>query len=80
MVVHFDSVKNGGNFDGPRGVVTGLEIARVLNENGIKTKYPIEFVALVEERRPVRRRTVRKQGDGGRFRRRNLPRTGMKTV
>lgn len=46
---HFDSVKNGGNFDGPAGVVTGLEIARVLNENGIKTKYPIEFVALVEE-------------------------------
>ena len=46
---HFDSVKNGGNFDGQAGVVTGLEIARVLNENGIKTKYPIEFVALVEE-------------------------------
>ena len=39
--------QNGGNFDGR--VVTGLEIARVLNENGIKTKYPIEFVALVEE-------------------------------
>ena len=38
---HFDSVKNGGNYDGPAGVVMGLEIARVLQEN--------EFAALVEE-------------------------------
>lgn len=46
---HFDSVKNGGNFDGPAGVVTGLEIARVIKENNIKVKYPIEFVAMIEE-------------------------------
>jgi allantoate deiminase len=46
---HFDSVKNGGNFDGPAGVFMGLEIMRVLVENNIKTKYPIEFVAMIEE-------------------------------
>lgn len=46
---HFDSVKNGGNFDGPAGVVMALEIMRVLNENNVKTKYPIEFVGMIEE-------------------------------
>lgn len=46
---HFDSVRNGGNFDGPAGVVTALEIARLLHENNIETEHPIEFVALVEE-------------------------------
>ncbi|WP_422485616.1 M20 family metallo-hydrolase [Gudongella sp. DL1XJH-153] len=46
---HFDSVKNGGNFDGPAGVVMALEIFRALEENNIETKYPIEFVAMIEE-------------------------------
>ena len=46
---HFDSGKNGGIFDGPAGVVMGLEIARVLHEAGVKTRYPLEFAALIEE-------------------------------
>ena len=46
---HFDSVKNGGIFDGPAGVVMGLEIARVLHENGVETESPLEFAALIEE-------------------------------
>lgn len=46
---HFDSVKQGGNFDGPAGVSVALETARVLFERGIKTKYPIEVVAMIEE-------------------------------
>jgi len=46
---HFDSVRNGGNFDGPAGVIMALEIMRTLNENNITTKYPIEFVAMIEE-------------------------------
>ncbi|MGM0396955.1 MAG: M20 family metallo-hydrolase [Bacillota bacterium] len=46
---HFDSVKNGGNFDGPAGVVMALEIFRTLEDNNIKTKYPLEFVAMIEE-------------------------------
>ena len=46
---HFDSVRHGGIFDGPAGVVTGMEIARVLHENSIVTEHPLEFAALVEE-------------------------------
>jgi allantoate deiminase len=46
---HFDSVKNGGNFDGPAGVIMALEILRVLDENDIKSKHPIEFIAMIEE-------------------------------
>lgn len=46
---HFDSVKNGGGFDGVAGVVAGLEIARVLQEKNIRTQYPVEFAALIEE-------------------------------
>ena len=46
---HFDSVKNGGSFDGPAGVVAGLEIARILDENQFITDYPFEFVAMIEE-------------------------------
>jgi len=46
---HFDSVKNGGNFDGPAGVVMALEIFRTLDDKEISTKYPIEFVAMIEE-------------------------------
>lgn len=46
---HFDSVKNGGNYDGPAGVVMGLEIARILHENEVKTEFPLEFAAFVEE-------------------------------
>lgn len=46
---HYDSVKNGGNFDGPAGVVTAMEIARVLHEKNLKTNFPIEFIAMIEE-------------------------------
>lgn len=46
---HFDSVRNGGNFDGPAGVIAALETARVIKENNIKVRYPIEIVAMIEE-------------------------------
>lgn len=32
---HFDSVVNGGNFDGQAGVIAAVEIARMLKENGV---------------------------------------------
>lgn len=46
---HFDSVKHGGPFDGTAGVVAALEIARALQEHNVKTRYPIEFIAMIEE-------------------------------
>lgn len=46
---HFDSVKHGGNFDGPAGVIAALETARVIKENNIITKHPIEIIAMIEE-------------------------------
>jgi allantoate deiminase len=46
---HFDSVPNGGSYDGPAGVVAGLEVAALFAENNVKPKYPLEVIALVEE-------------------------------
>lgn len=46
---HFDTVKTGGRFDGPAGVVAALETARTLHEEGFVPEVPIEFVALPEE-------------------------------
>ncbi|GGN94490.1 Zn-dependent hydrolase [Saccharibacillus kuerlensis] len=46
---HFDSVPNGGSYDGPAGVVAGLEVARMFRDHGLKPKYPLEAVAMIEE-------------------------------
>lgn len=46
---HLDSVKNGGKYDGIAGIVTGLEILRVMEEDNIRTRYPVEVVAFSEE-------------------------------
>ncbi|MFP7494970.1 Zn-dependent hydrolase [Terribacillus saccharophilus] len=46
---HFDSVPNGGAYDGPAGVVAALEVANIFQKQGLKPKYPLEIVALVEE-------------------------------
>ncbi|WP_300000592.1 Zn-dependent hydrolase [uncultured Cedecea sp.] len=46
---HFDSVPNGGAFDGPAGVVMGLEVAKLFQEQRLLPRYPLEVVALVEE-------------------------------
>ncbi|EKN65912.1 allantoate amidohydrolase [Neobacillus bataviensis LMG 21833] len=46
---HFDSVPNGGSYDGPAGVVAGLEVAALFAENQIKPKFPLEVIALIEE-------------------------------
>ncbi len=46
---HLDSVKNGGAFDGVAGIVAALEVARFLNSEAIKTKYPIEIVIMNDE-------------------------------
>jgi allantoate deiminase len=46
---HFDSVPNGGSFDGPAGVIVALEVAALFAENQLTPKYPLEIVALIEE-------------------------------
>lgn len=46
---HFDSVPNGGAYDGAAGVVVGLEVAALFQETGYKPAYPLEIIALVEE-------------------------------
>lgn len=46
---HFDSVPNGGAYDGAAGVVVGLEVAALFKENNFKPTYPLEIIALVEE-------------------------------
>lgn len=46
---HFDSVPNGGAYDGTAGVVIGLEVAALFQENNCKPAYPLEIIALVEE-------------------------------
>ena len=46
---HFDSVINGGPFDGIAGLVAALEVLRVFEENGIENHYPIEIVAMNDE-------------------------------
>lgn len=46
---HFDSVPNGGAYDGTAGVVAGLEVAALFKKNQLIPKYPLEIIALVEE-------------------------------
>lgn len=46
---HFDSVPNGGAYDGAAGVVVGLEIAALFQEQQLKPQYPLEVIAMVEE-------------------------------
>lgn len=46
---HLDTQPNGGRFDGVLGVLAGLEVIRVLNENNIETERTIELVNFTNE-------------------------------
>jgi len=46
---HIDTVRTGGRYDGPLGVIGGLEVVRVLNEAGIVTRRPIVVAAFTNE-------------------------------
>lgn len=46
---HFDSVPNGGAYDGTAGVVVGLEIAALFQEHDLQAENPLEVIALIEE-------------------------------
>ncbi|WP_174614551.1 Zn-dependent hydrolase [Virgibacillus ihumii] len=46
---HIDTVENGGKFDGLTGVLTALEIIRVLKEEQVSLLHPVELVIFAEE-------------------------------
>lgn len=46
---HLDTQAAGGRFDGITGVLSGLEILRALDDQGIETKRPIELVNWTNE-------------------------------
>jgi allantoate deiminase len=46
---HVDSVINGGIFDGPAGVLTGVEAIKTLNENKMQLDRTIEVLAFTDE-------------------------------
>lgn len=46
---HLDSVPNGGDYDGPAGVLTALEAVESLREQGRVPELPIEVVSFIGE-------------------------------
>jgi allantoate deiminase len=46
---HVDSVRNGGDFDGPLGVLGGIEVLQTMDEEGVETERPVEVVAFTDE-------------------------------
>jgi len=46
---HSDTVPSGGRFDGVAGVIAALEIARSLDEAGVRTRHAIEVVDFLAE-------------------------------
>ncbi|HSB69809.1 MAG TPA: Zn-dependent hydrolase [Candidatus Methylomirabilis sp.] len=46
---HLDSVPDGGRFDGPLGVLSALEVIRMLSDGRVETRRPIEVVCFAAE-------------------------------
>ncbi|WP_424236810.1 Zn-dependent hydrolase [Bhargavaea ginsengi] len=46
---HVDSVPNGGNFDGPLGVLSALEVVEAWKETGYVPPVPVEVIIFSEE-------------------------------
>jgi len=46
---HLDSVPDGGRYDGPLGVLCGLEVLTTLQESGYPTRHPVGLVSLTGE-------------------------------
>jgi allantoate deiminase len=46
---HVDSVRNGGDFDGPLGVLGGIEVLQTMDEEGVQTERPVEVAAFTDE-------------------------------
>lgn len=46
---HIDEVPNGGDYDGPVGSMSAIEVARTLSEKGIQTDHPLEVIVFTNE-------------------------------
>ncbi|MFA9452660.1 MAG: M20/M25/M40 family metallo-hydrolase, partial [Candidatus Aminicenantaceae bacterium] len=46
---HTDTVPHGGKYDGALGVMAAIEAAQVLEENGIRTRHPLEVIIFTDE-------------------------------
>ncbi|MHA7131536.1 M20 family metallo-hydrolase [Algoriphagus namhaensis] len=46
---HIDEVPNGGDYDGPVGSLSGIEVMKVLNENQYLTNHPLEVIIFSNE-------------------------------
>ena len=49
MGSHIDEVPNGGDYDGPVGVMGAIEVVRTLAEAGIQTEHPLEVIVFTNE-------------------------------
>lgn len=49
MGSHIDSVYDAGKFDGVAGVISALEVVRLMNKMGVKTLHPIEIIVFACE-------------------------------
>ncbi len=46
---HIDTVPRGGMFDGVAGTVAAVEAVRVIRENGLRTRHPLEVIVFANE-------------------------------
>lgn len=46
---HIDTVPNGGRYDGAFGVLAGLEVVRVLQEQRLQLNHPVEVIVFSDE-------------------------------
>lgn len=46
---HTDTVANAGRYDGSLGVLAALEVLTVLQENGVRTRFPTGLISFVNE-------------------------------
>ena len=50
---HIDTVLSGGRYDGTLGVLAGLEVVRVLQDNDMRLQHPFEVIAFADEERTM---------------------------
>jgi N-carbamoyl-L-amino-acid hydrolase len=70
---HIDTVPNGGKYDGALGVLMALEVMRVLEEEGVQTRHPLELISFsAEEPNPFGLSTFGSRTVAGKLKRTDL--------